>query len=119
MRHEGRGPRRRRWSECGALATDARPTRPSWACGLNSACGEAEVYARTFRCPCTLEPVEDWAIDSGSLRHTAQNGAAPMAPDHRLEGSFERCPIRDGYHDRLGTQRHEILGWPEARAIPG
>ena len=26
--------------------------------------------------------------------------------------------IRQGRHDRLGTQRHEILGWPEARADP-
>src|SRR3954454_6427172 len=26
--------------------------------------------------------------------------------------------IRQGRHDRLGTQRHDILGWPEARADP-
>jgi hypothetical protein len=26
--------------------------------------------------------------------------------------------IRQGRRDRLGTQRHEILGWPEARADP-
>ena len=26
--------------------------------------------------------------------------------------------IRQGRHDRLGTQRHEILVWPEARADP-
>src|SRR4051812_20553387 len=26
--------------------------------------------------------------------------------------------IRQGRHDRLGTQRHEILGWPEAGADP-
>src|SRR3954463_11493281 len=26
--------------------------------------------------------------------------------------------IRQGRHDRLGTKRHEMLGWPEARADP-
>src|SRR5215204_7491811 len=26
--------------------------------------------------------------------------------------------IRQGRRDRLGTQRHEILGWPQARADP-
>src|SRR4051794_41961600 len=42
----------------------------------------------------------------------------PYADPYRDGSSAVKNPIRQGRHDRLGTQRHEILGWPEARADP-
>src|SRR5204863_4836751 len=42
----------------------------------------------------------------------------PYANPYPDGSSAVKNRIRQGYHDRLGTQRHEILGWPEARADP-
>src|SRR5256885_5321348 len=42
----------------------------------------------------------------------------PYAAPYPDGSSAVKNRIRQGRHDRLGTQRHEILGWPEARADP-
>src|SRR3954454_25260352 len=42
----------------------------------------------------------------------------PQADPYPDGSSAVKGRIRQGRHDRLGTQRHEILGWPEARADP-
>src|SRR4030081_4119870 len=42
----------------------------------------------------------------------------PYADPYADGSSAVKNRIRQGSHDRLGTQRHEILGWPEARADP-
>src|SRR3981189_2752438 len=42
----------------------------------------------------------------------------PYADPYPDGSSAVKNRIRQGRHDRFGTQRHEILGWPEARADP-
>src|SRR6195256_4834094 len=42
----------------------------------------------------------------------------PQADPYPDGSSAVKNRIRQGRRDRLGTQRHEILGWPEARADP-
>src|SRR3982074_2640550 len=42
----------------------------------------------------------------------------PYADPYPDGSSAVKNRIRQGRRDRLGTQRHEILGWPEARADP-
>src|SRR3982074_2259221 len=42
----------------------------------------------------------------------------PYADPYTDGSSAVKNRIRQGRRDRLGTQRHEILGWPEARADP-
>jgi hypothetical protein len=41
-----------------------------------------------------------------------------MAHPHPDGSSAVKNKIRQGRHDRLGRWRHQILGWPEARADP-
>src|ERR1700710_2855666 len=61
-------------------------------------------------------------MDSG--RSDAQPGPArrpiSMSANHPYPdgSSAVKNRIRQGRHDRLGTQRHEILRWSEARADP-
>src|SRR3954452_19079320 len=50
--------------------------------------------------------------------HERAGRAMPYADPYRDGSSAVKNPIRQGRHDRLGIQRHEILGWPEARADP-
>src|SRR3979409_855013 len=42
----------------------------------------------------------------------------PYADPYPDGSSAGKTRIRQGRRDPLGTQRHEILGWPEARADP-
>src|SRR3954462_12532642 len=42
----------------------------------------------------------------------------PSADPYPDGSSAVQNRIGQGRHDRLGTQRHEVLGWPEARADP-
>src|SRR3954470_2996951 len=57
-----------------------------------------------------------------SLRHVAWSRTLatgmPSADPYPDGSSAVKNRIRQGRRDRLGPQRHEILGWPEARADP-
>src|SRR4051794_3956575 len=78
------------------------PTRPAeWR--LRGSSPSEHLVGAAFRTP--------------RIRERAGRGM-PYADPYRDGSSAVKNPIRQGRHDRLGIQRHEILGWPEARADP-
>ena len=66
-----------------------------------------------------VEAIGDLREDLVVVAESYGRHVAPIVCDPYPDGSSAvKNRILEGGHDRLGTQRHEILGWPEARADP-